>query len=492
MSNNDRKLKEQAFRELRQGGPEGVKRKAKRSRAKTVLLASALLAVAAVATAGGLTLKTLHNITNGKGAISFIETMRNPRGEFPKKDRVTVLLIGKDYNWTSKGMPSSKDSRSDSIMLLSLDLNTRKVSALSIPRDTYVEAPDGKRGKINGTYARGGEKLLRATIADKLGVTPDYFIAVKTDGVKTIVDKLGGVEVETLDPMEYNDSWGQLHVELPKGKQVINGTQAIGFARYRHVDPYVRTPDGKPIYTGRKDSQGNPIFQARHPRPVPTAEDGDPRRMARQQQLIRAMTAKAKSFNNLFQLDDIVNTGLEQIETDLDREQIFALAALFRNIQPDQMQSDSLRGEGHVRGAWYFFLDEDKVRSQVDWLIRGKEDAANSLTVVAVQNGTKVPGAASKVMRRLRQEGYDARNSGNAQKATTDDLPATKVVYTKASVLPRAKRIASLIGGGTLVKDPQPDKTGMMGLKRDEAIDIKIVLGRDLAEQYGAQSASRH
>jgi LCP family protein required for cell wall assembly len=490
MSNNDRKLKEQAFRELRQGGPEAVKQKARKSRARTVARVVALAAAGAVAGVIGLAWSKLHVITKGN-PISIFDTIGNPRGKFPGKDRVTVLLIGKDYNYNSKGMPSSKESRSDSIMLLSLDLKNKKINALSIPRDTYVRAPDGKTGKINGTYARGGQKLLRETIASKLGVTPDYFVAIKPDAMKAVVDKLGGVEVETIDRMEYNDSWGKLHVDLPKGKQTINGTQAIGFARYRHADLYERTPDGMPIYTGRKDRQGNPIFKMRHP-VVHSEEDGDARRMARQQQLIRAMANKGKSFGNLLQLEKIVETGLAQIETDMKDDQIIALAALFRSIQPEQMQGGSLPGEGHVRGTWFFFLDEEKSRAMVDWLIRGKEEAANSLTVVAVQNGTKVPGAASKVMRRLREEGYDARNSGNAQKTTVDDLPATKVVYTKASVLPRAKRIASLIGGGTLVKDPKPDKTGMMGLKRDEAIDVKIVLGRDLAEQYGAQSASRH
>jgi polyisoprenyl-teichoic acid--peptidoglycan teichoic acid transferase len=350
MSNNDKKLREQAFRELRYGGPEAFKQKAKRSRARTILGTALLGMIACVAVAGGIFLNKLNNIGGKGGATSVIEGFTNPRAQFPKKDRVTVLLIGKDYNYDSKGMRFSKDSRSDSIMLLSLDLNNKKVAALSIPRDTYVRAPDGKTGKINGTYARGGEQLLRETIKEKLGVMPDYYVAIKPDAVRAIVDKLGGVEVETLDRMEYNDSWGHLHVSLPKGKQVIDGTQAIGFARYRHADLYERTPDGQPIYTGRKDRFGNPIFKMRHPVPK-SEEDGDPRRMARQQQLIRAMANKGKSFSNLLQLDAVVETGLSQLETDLERKQIFALAALFRSIQPDQMASGSLPCEGRVRGT---------------------------------------------------------------------------------------------------------------------------------------------
>jgi polyisoprenyl-teichoic acid--peptidoglycan teichoic acid transferase len=490
MRNDDKKIREQAFQEIRHGGSGGAKKQAKRSRAKTVLAASLLMLLGAATVAGGLVVRILINTSPKSSISSKIGSITNPRGQFPKKERITVLLIGKDYNRyfskkdkTLNQMPFTKGARSDSIMLLSLDLENKKVSALSIPRDTYVRAPDGKTGKINGTYARGGEKLLRATVAQLLGVTPDYFVAIKPDAVKAIVDKLGGVEVETIDRMKYDDYWGQLHVDLPKGKQHIDGTQAVGFARFREVNITAYNPDGTPVL----DRRGRPVPKA----PEHSKEEGDPRRMARQQQLIRAMANKGKSFNNLLQLDKIVTTSLEQLETDLDDTQIFALAALFRTAQPEQMQTGTLPGEGHKRGTWFFFVDTEKSKAMVDWLIRGNEEAANRLTVVAVQNGTAVPGAASKVMQRLKKEGFDARNGGNAQKDAKGDLSATRIVFTKAAVLPRAQKIAALIGGGTLVKEPKPDKTGVMGLKADEMADVKVILGRDLAAQFGSQSASR-
>jgi LCP family protein required for cell wall assembly len=436
----------------------------------------------------GLAYRAAKVATGDKGSpLSILETFQNPRGLFPGKDRVNILLIGKDYNRDSKGMPFTKNSRSDSIMMLSLDLENKKASALSIPRDSWVHAPDGQTGKINGTYARGGAELLTQTVGELLGVKPDYYIAIKADAVKNMVDTVGGVDVETIDHMKYDDEWGQLHVNLPKGPQTINGTQAIGFARFREADIYQRHEDG----TAVRDSAGNALLRAR--REIEhSKEEGDPRRMARQQQLIRAILTKAKDPTNILRAPEIINTTFDQLDTSLERKQITALAAIFRNISPDQMQTGTLQGEGTKRGrVWAFFPDEEKTKALVDWLIKGDETAANRLTVVAVQNGTEVKGVARKVATMLKEEGFDA-SAGNMPHGEGDDkgeVTATRIVYGKASVAPRAKRIAQLLGiqDAQVVKQPRPDATGT-----DEApADVTIVLGRDIAANFSSRSAQR-
>jgi LCP family protein required for cell wall assembly len=392
-------------------------------------------------------------------------------------NRVNILLIGRDYNHTNKGILYTKGDRSDSIVLLSLDMDRQRVSALSIPRDTRVTASDGVTGKINGTYARGGAKLLTQTVGQLLGVTPDYYIAVKPDAVKNIVDSLGGVEVETIDFMKYDDNWGGLHVDLPKGKQFLNGTQAVGFARFREVNEFKMEPDGTKVR----------LHGVKH-----SKEEGDPRRMARQQQLIRAMAARGKSFTNLFKLDEIINTGLAQIDTNVDRMQIFALAALFRSVPPDEIQSGTLLGHGVNHGIYFFIPDEDKKQAMVDWLLRGDESAANRLTVVAVENGTGIAGAARRVADLLKEQGFNVASAGNAARPDNKtEVAATQIVYGKASVAPRAQRIAQLIGGGTLVKEAKPDTSGVDGYEGSERADVTIVLGRDLAPQYAPRSAQR-
>ena len=469
----------------------------------------ALAALAAVAAAGGFVWNKVGNISGGAGAGSIIGSLRNPRQQFPDKRRVNILLAGIDYSYLQvkgnpklNGMPYTKDSRSDTVMVLSLDLDTQKVSALSIPRDTWVTAPDGKTGKLNATYRRGGTKLLGATVAQITGVPPDYYMVIKPSSVKTIVDKLGGVEVETVDAMEYNDSQARLHISLPKGRQVINGDQAIGFARFREADLFERQPDGQPIYLGYKDSSGEPAFKRRTTL-VHSKEEGDDHRTARQQQLMRAMATKGKSFTNLLNLDDIVNTALGEVQTNMSRPQIFALVALFRNIQPGEMQGGTLPGHGVREGTYKFVLDERKTQAMVDWLLKGDEAAANRVTVVSVQNGTAIPGAASRLAAKLREQGYDAKSEGNvaaphpaSDPATAPaELPATRITYNKAAVASRAQRIAQMLGipAGQVSKSvPLAPSAAPAVPTDDDRADVTVLLGRDLAPAYGpVRSAKR-
>jgi LCP family protein required for cell wall assembly len=432
----------------------------------------------ASAAAGAL---LMMNRIGGKGGIKDVfSSVVNPRGYFPNKDRITVLLIGKDYDRDRKGMPYTKtfehnadgtvrtiNSRADSIVLLSLDLENRKIAALSIPRDTRVEAPDGKVGKINATYMRGGAPLLRQTVQKLLGVAPDYVVALKADAVREIVDALGGVEVETLDTMKYDDNWGQLHIDLPKGKQWIDGTKAVGFTRFR------------------KRNHGLP----------PSLEEGDQRRMRRQQQLIRALIARGKDPKNLLHADTIIETALAQVETDLKREQIFALGSLFKNVQTEQVVGEPLRGRDAMISRMYYFVpDPEKIEPLVAWLIQGDEEAANQLTVVAVKNGTQIPGVARRVAEMLRSRGgFDAASMSSLPEdhPGSTEVAATRIVYAKAANETRARRVATLLGGGQLVKEMAPDKAGV--LKYGDALpaDVTVVLGRDLAVNFAPRSATR-
>ena len=132
--------------------------------------------------------------------------------KFFTKDKITVLLIGKDYQYDKNYQRyTGTSSRADSIMLVTLDFKTKHVSALSIPRDTRVHVA-GNTGKINATLSadtypgKGGPKLLCEAVEDVTGVKPDFYIAVKPDAVGNLVEELGGVDVETIDAFEYHDN----------------------------------------------------------------------------------------------------------------------------------------------------------------------------------------------------------------------------------------------------------------------------------------------
>ncbi len=425
-------------------------------RLKKVLGFSAIGLFGAVALAAGYLFSQLNHIGGDGGPLSVIDTIRNPRAYFPGKQRINILLIGKDYNYTNKNILYTKGARADTLLMLSLDLDARTASALSIPRDTYAEYPDGlpsKRDKINAAYAWGEAPLAMQTVGNLLGVYPDYYIALKPDAVKKIVDMLGGVEVVALDRMKYDTFWGNLHIDLPAGKQVINGEQAVGFTRFR------------------KPNQGEP----------PSKEEGDDRRMARQQQLLRAIVQKAKQPQMLPRAGELVDATMASIETNLTRQQVLALGALFKNVEPEQIQTASLQGVNQNRKPYYFFPDQEKMTAQVDWLLRGDQAAGYRLTVVAVKNGTQVRGAAREVADLLRDQGFDAKSAGNALR--TAEVDQTQILYGKAAVAPRAQRIAELLHIKAEALSKQP-------VEHLDGADVTIVLGKDVAPNFAPREAS--
>lgn len=417
----------------------------------------------------------------------------NPRSYFPGKDKLHILVVGKDYSyvWTKRsdannGQPYTKESRADTIVMVTLDLETKKATALSIPRDSLVTAPDGQQGKINATYRRGGEELLKGTVTELLGVAPDYVVTLKDKAVQNVVDAVGGIDVETIDEMHRDDAAANLHIHLPKGKQRLNGEQAIGFVRYR--EPTVaRWVGGKPLFhPGTNDPVLLPKSEIRY-----SKEDGDFRRMKRQQDLIRAVVDEAKKTHNWARLGSIADTSLDQLDTTLKRDQILALAVLYKSAQTDKIVTRTLQGkDGKIGRNYAFLIDREKKRYLVDWLVKGDESAAYKLTVVAVKNGTKTVGAAKSVADMLHTEGgFEAESAGNAD-AEDADAKSTRIVYSKAVFQGHAERVKQLLGGGQLVKEKAPDTTGVLD-KSQELPDITVVVGEDLAGNFARRSASR-
>jgi polyisoprenyl-teichoic acid--peptidoglycan teichoic acid transferase len=459
----------------------------------------------------GFAARTLMGISgNGKqsggiqGMTRMIDTMVNPHKQFPEKKRLNILLVGKDYEYTNKGIRYTKTSRADTIMLLSLDLEKQTVSAISIPRDTRVTPPDGKTGKINAvfraeTHVGGGIEMLKDTVSDLLGVPIDYHLILKPDAVKAVVDSVGGVDVETLDKMQYDDSQAGLHVDLPAGKQRIDGTQAIGFVRFREPDMVLRDAQGKPLWvmdTGgkiAKNAQGNPIPQ-RKTRDViyRSKEEGDFRRQSRQQQLIRAVASEAKKPNNWLHVDSIVQTAFAQLDTNLSNSQVMALGAIFKGMDPNSMLSTTLPGK-LVSGGSYYVPNPDSIHATVDWLVHGDETASYRLTHVVVQNASQVPGVGRRVVEILKDRGFQVNAAETVE--TTEPAATTKIVYSKQIVKTRAEKIASLVGASPslLVKETMPDMTGVMQHAPGERIppDVTLVIGQDIAQHLAVRSASR-
>lgn len=429
-------------------------------RFRWVLYAIFLLFVLACGMGYRIVGEMARSLTGGGGIMDAYHGLTDPRGQFPGKQRLNILIVGMDYNRDYYGQIHPYGQRSDTIMILSVDLYSGKLQAISVPRDTYVEAPDGQSGKINGTFARGGTKLLVETLQQLLGVGIDYYVVVKPTAVREVVDAVGGVNVETIDEMHYKDSAGDLDIDLPKGPQRLNGRQAEGFVRFREVNRY--RLEGRRVIPirGVKGSK----------------EEGDIRRTARQQQLVRALVQEGLKPGNWMRAPQIVETGFSLLVTNLTRTQVLALGTIVRNAGPGGMPSATLPGKDAMRGGVYFYeLEKDRAQDMVEWLINGDTAAMRRLTRIDVKNGTGTKGLAKKLADMLDGIGYKARADGNAPAAKS-----TTITYRKAAFESAADDIQSALGCGSVAKDPQP--------ANDWEHEIDVTLGEDVVPRLSAQT----
>jgi LCP family protein required for cell wall assembly len=139
-----------------------------------------------------------------------------------------VVLLGSDTR-ESGGTGVAEDStgsRSDTILVAKSGKG-----ALSVPRDTLVEIPGHGEDKINAAFAYGGPELTVDTLEDLTSLSINNYVVLDFNGVKDIVDALGGVELEVEEPISVGLD-GQ-KVEVPAGKQNLDGLEALAYVRYR-------------------------------------------------------------------------------------------------------------------------------------------------------------------------------------------------------------------------------------------------------------------
>lgn len=144
--------------------------------------------------------------------------------------KVNILLLGVNQNLT------------DTIMVVCFDLEYKRADVISIPRDTFYErspydSPAAK--KINAAYQKDPLNTVKAVSDVLLGMPINYYAVVEYDGVKNIVDSMGGVPMNIPFHMVYNDPYDKppLRINLPAGEQVLDGEKAVQFLRYRHGYP---------------------------------------------------------------------------------------------------------------------------------------------------------------------------------------------------------------------------------------------------------------
>lgn len=151
----------------------------------------------------------------------------------------TIMVLGVDT--VGNGLTSAFNG--DALMLITFNPDTLNTTILSIPRDTYmpIACMNNKKNKITnaGWY---GEDCIMDSVENYFNINIDYYFKVNFKAVVDLVDAIGGVEVEVpYSFCEQNSKrqWGKNTIFVDKGKQLLNGEQALAFARHRKVTSYM-------------------------------------------------------------------------------------------------------------------------------------------------------------------------------------------------------------------------------------------------------------
>ena len=242
-----------------------ARRKGNRKRKKTpvALVVVALLLVVIIGFGGAL-FSAANGIVSKFEAAEEVEHIENVDSLISESHVRNILLIGSDAR------NSDTSSRSDTIMIVSVNKQTGKISLCSILRDTHLDIPGYREAKVNAAYARGGANLLIQTIEQNFGIKIDDYAAVNFEMFTALVDGLGGIEIEVTEKEanyinnrhKYGDEEKPDHFESGENVE-INGYQALWYTRIRKLDSdFMRTERQRKVMSAifeKAKTQLNPV-----------------------------------------------------------------------------------------------------------------------------------------------------------------------------------------------------------------------------------------
>lgn len=166
-----------------------------------------------------------------------------------------ILLIGVDAR---EGEDAEK-TRADTMLLVSIDAANQQIKLTSFLRDLYLEIPGYRADKLNAAQSHGGTQLLVDTLEYNFKIDIDNYMLVSFDMFTSIIDKLGGVDLEITEKeakyLNSHDRMGAAEIEafrepVSAGEVHFNGVQALWYGRIRYLDSdFMRTSRQRKVIT---------------------------------------------------------------------------------------------------------------------------------------------------------------------------------------------------------------------------------------------------
>lgn len=364
-------------------------------------------------------------------------------------------------------------ARSDVTMVLHLDPAKGTASLLSIPRDLFVPLPphsmSGPVGKIDAALNDGPENLVNA-VTSNLGIPIDHFVSVNFDGFQSVVNALGGIDMNF--PMPLRDSLSGLNI-TQTGCQHLGGFQALAVVRARHLE-----------YYANGTWQSDPL--------------SDLGRIRRDQAFLRVLVheAKSKGFDNPIRAQAVIGSVVHQVTIDsgFGLGEMLSLLRTYRSLNPDAVPTSTLPISVvlnyHWKGGTYGDVDmpaEPQDQSVISAFLGGAPAMVNPATVrlgVVDMSGTRGRGAT--VAANLRALGFNV--TGTSQSAAPAQ-PAETVIRYGPGTLPQADTVLGDLSGSVMLEADATLPPGSVAL--DVGSDVTVASPTPAAAAPSAAPSAR-
>ncbi|HEM6284548.1 LCP family protein [Streptococcus suis] len=275
---------------------------------------------------------------------------------------LTILLMGVDMDQATRG-GDWEGGRSDSMILVTVNPKTKETNMMSLTRDIMVEIAEangessGTVEKLNHSYSYGQAPMAIATIEKMMDITIDRYIEINMDGLVELVDAVGGIEVNnTLGfPISISEHEPAYTSIVQPGKQLVNGEQALVYARMRYDDP-----------------------------------EGDIGRQRRQREVITAIIKKLLQLDGFTQYKKILTAISNNMRTNIEISPATIPNLLGYKDSVSKLNSYQLRGVDQMVDAIYYQLPTSEHLLEMQNILKksiGLEEKTDLVTNVKVYEG---------------------------------------------------------------------------------------------------------
>ncbi|HEL2204169.1 TPA: LCP family protein [Streptococcus suis] len=275
---------------------------------------------------------------------------------------LTILLMGVDMDQATRG-GDWEGGRSDSMILVTVNPKTKETNMMSLTRDIMVEIAEangessGTVEKLNHSYSYGQAPMAIATIEKMMDINIDRYIEINMDGLVELVDAVGGIEVNnTLGfPISISEHEPAYTSIVQPGKQLVNGDQALVYARMRYDDP-----------------------------------EGDIGRQRRQREVITAIIKKLLQLDGFTQYKKILTAISNNMRTNIEISPATIPNLLGYKDSISKLNSYQLRGVDQMVDAIYYQLPTSTHLLEMQNVLKksiGLEEKTDLVTNVKVYEG---------------------------------------------------------------------------------------------------------